>query len=367
MKPRRRLFYKYVVPIISIVVVALGASGAIGIYFSYKETRNALLALQQEKAASAAQRIEQFVKEIEHQIGWTALPQIVEGVSPLELRRFDYAKLQRQVHAITEATYIRADGCLQVQTSRLAMERLGDCLEDLSKDARFAGARGGRTYFGPVYFRKETEPYMAIAVRAGREGAGVTAVEVNLKFMWEVIQRIRIGRTGYAYVVNAEGHLIAHPDRYGQERSQAQFAQSPQMVIVLGRLTQRAVGHIRHQHRPAADAVRQPADANDAAGGEHAGEAERAGRHQRVEAALDEIGDRVGHDAVGGDCRCHVGEEQAPEGAGAQRRGDGPASGHPFRRLRAQRASSVTHGFSRAAIVPQRRPPEQAGKEGDRE
>ena len=100
MKPRRRLFYKYVVPIIGIVVLALAASGGIGIYYSYKETRSALLALQREKAAGAAVCIEQFVREIERQIGWTALPQIQEGANPLELRRFDYVKLGRQVPAI---------------------------------------------------------------------------------------------------------------------------------------------------------------------------------------------------------------------------------------------------------------------------
>ncbi len=211
MKPRRRLFYKYVVPIITIVTVALAASGGIGIYSSYQETRAALLALQREKAAAAAMRIEQYVREIEHQIGWTALPQLSEDANPLEQRRFDYIKLQRQVADITESNYIRADGCLQVVYSRLAMERVGECLENLSADARFAEARAGKTYFGPVYFRKETEPYMAIAMRAGREG-GVTAVEVNLKFLWEVVQQIKIGKTGYAYVVNKDGHLVAHPD-----------------------------------------------------------------------------------------------------------------------------------------------------------
>ncbi len=211
MKPRRRLFYKYVVPIIAIVVVALAASGAISIYFSYQETRNALIVLQREKAAAAAARIENFVREIEHQIGWTALPQIAEGANPLELRRFDYVKLLRQVPAITEASFIDRDGREQVRVSRLAMDVLG-AGGDLSQDPRFVGARAGKTYFGPVYFRKETEPYMAIAMRAGREGAGVTAVEVNLKFIWEVIQQIKIGQKGHAYVVDKEGHLVAHPD-----------------------------------------------------------------------------------------------------------------------------------------------------------
>jgi signal transduction histidine kinase len=209
---QRRLFYKYVVPIIGIVVVALSASGGISIYFSYQETRNALVALQREKAIAAAARIENFVREIEHQIGWTALPQIIEGANPLELRRFDYVKLARQVPAITESIYISPDGCVRVLESRLDMSRMGDCLEQLSKDPRFTMAKTGKTYFGPVYFRKDTEPYMAIAMRAGREGAGVTAVEVNLKFIWDVVQRIKVGKKGLAYVLDKDGHLLAHPD-----------------------------------------------------------------------------------------------------------------------------------------------------------
>jgi signal transduction histidine kinase len=212
MAARRRIYRKYLALIIALVATALVLSGAIGIHFSSLETRNSLIALAGEKAASAAGRIEQFVKEIEHQIGWTALPQIVESEDPKVLRRNDYDRLLKQVQAITEAAYIHGNGCLQVEISRLKIMRMADCLEDFSGDPRFAGARGGATYFGPVYFRKETEPYMTIAMRAGREGAGVTAVEVNLKFMWEVIQRIRIGETGIAYVVDRNGSLLAHPD-----------------------------------------------------------------------------------------------------------------------------------------------------------
>ena len=210
--PRRRLFYKYVALIVALVAGALLVSGAISVYSTYQETRRTLLVLAAEKAAAAATRIEQFVKEIENQIGWTALPQIVEDSDPLVLRRNDYVKLTRQVQAITEASFIDAQGREQVSVSRLKMDELAKSA-DLSQDPRFLGARGGKTYFGPVYFRKETEPYMAIAMRAGRgDGAGVTAVEVNLKFIWEVIQRIKIGDTGFAYVVTKDGNLVAHPD-----------------------------------------------------------------------------------------------------------------------------------------------------------
>ena len=208
--PRGRLFRKYVLVIIALVGGALLVSGSISVYISYQETRNSLLELEREKARAASDRIEQFVREIEHQIGWTALPQVVEGANPMELRRFDFVKLLRQVPAITEAAFIDAQGKEQLRVSRLAMDSVASS-EDLSEDPRFVQAKSGRTFFGPVYFRKETEPYMSISIPAARAG-GVIAVEVNLKFIWDVITRIRIGRSGFAYVVNREGHLVAHPD-----------------------------------------------------------------------------------------------------------------------------------------------------------
>ena len=83
---------------------------------------------------------------------------------------------------------------------------------DLSQDPKFREAKGGKTWYSPVYFRKETEPYMTISRPAGGAAGGTTVAEVNLKFVWEVVSRIQIGKAGLAYVVNSAGTLIAHPD-----------------------------------------------------------------------------------------------------------------------------------------------------------
>ena len=70
--PRWRLFPKYATLIIAVVAGVLVVSGAINLVFSWREIQAHLVALQMEKAQGAATRIEQYVLDIEHQIGWTA-------------------------------------------------------------------------------------------------------------------------------------------------------------------------------------------------------------------------------------------------------------------------------------------------------
>ena len=211
MIPRWRLFTKYAAFIIALVSAALVVSGGVSLYFSYRENQEHLVTLQREKALAAATRIEQYIGDIEHQLGWTALPQVGSGANPAEQRRYEYLKLLRQAPAITEVAWIDATGREQLRVSRLAMDIVAASVE-YAADPRFLEAKGGKTWFSPVYFRKETEPYMTISRPAGGAGGGVTVAEVNLKFVWEVVSRIQIGKAGLAYVVNSAGTLIAHPD-----------------------------------------------------------------------------------------------------------------------------------------------------------
>jgi len=206
---RWRLFPKYATLIIALVGGMLVASGGISLYFSYSENQQHLVALQHEKAQAAAERIEQYIFDIEHQLGWTALPQVGAGTDPIEQRRLEYLKLLRQAPAITEVLWIDASGRAQLRVSRLAMDVIGEGT-DLSRDPKFVEARSGKTWYSPVYFRKETEPYMTLSRPAG--SGGVTVAEVNLKFVWDVVSRIRIGQAGLAFAVDSSGTLIAHPD-----------------------------------------------------------------------------------------------------------------------------------------------------------
>jgi len=208
---RGSLFRKYAVLFVALVSGALLVSGLLETYFSYRENRDALVALEQEKALGAAATIQQFVKGVEQQIGWTTQPPIVAPSAAMEQRRSDYFRLLRQVLAVTEVSYIDPRGLEQLRVSRLAMDVVAS-KTDYSQDPRFLQPKAGRAYFSPVYFRKESEPYMTIALAGSGKESGVTAAEVNLKFIWDVVSQIRVGREGRAYVVDSRGALIAHPD-----------------------------------------------------------------------------------------------------------------------------------------------------------
>jgi signal transduction histidine kinase len=208
-KIRSRLFTKYVALFVAVVGVALLSNGIFEVFFYYREHKAALIRIQHEQAEAAAAKIGQFIKEIESQLGWTT--QLPWSASSLENRRFDALRLLKQVPAITELAQLDSTGKERLRVSRLAMDVV-DSGADFSKDPKFKEAVAHKVYYGPVYFRRESEPYMTLSLAGTRKDAGVSIAEVNLKLIWELVSQIKVGEGGHAYVVGAQGRLIAHPD-----------------------------------------------------------------------------------------------------------------------------------------------------------
>jgi signal transduction histidine kinase/HAMP domain-containing protein len=209
LKMRGRLFTKYVALFVAVVCVALMTNALLEIWFFYQEHKTSLIRIQREQAEAASGKIGQFVRETEAQLGWTTQLPWIE--STLEQRRVDAVRLLRQVPAITELAQIDPSGMERLRVSRLATNVI-DTHIDASKDPKFLEAIARKTYYGPVYLRSESEPYMTLALAGDRRDAGVTVAEVNLKFIWDVVSQIKVGEKGQAYVVDGTGRLIAHPD-----------------------------------------------------------------------------------------------------------------------------------------------------------
>jgi two-component system, NtrC family, sensor kinase len=205
---RGRLRPKFVLVFTTVVCVALISTAAFEVLFSFQDRKAALIRIQHEQAEAAAGEIAEFMKNIEDQLAWTthapwatALP----DQQGLDLWRM----MLRQVPAITDLSLIDASGREALRVSRLSLDEI-DSRIDYSKDPKFFEASPSRPYRSAVYFRAGSEPYMTIAVRS--RNANVSVAEVNLKFIWDVVSRIKVGEHGQAYVVDGRGRLIAHPD-----------------------------------------------------------------------------------------------------------------------------------------------------------
>lgn len=206
-KPRRRLFRKYVLFFVGVVLLALLSTTYLEYRYLVRDYTGFSVRLQRERAQAAADQIDHFVKDIESQIAWTT--QLPWNAATIDEWRLDAARLLRQVPAITEYAKVDASGKELLAVSRLAPDRLGS-RADFSRDPRFTVANTNGIYRSSVDFRRNSEPYMSIAIRGPGNDIGIA--EVNLKFIWDLVSQIRVGESGRAYAVDDKGRVIAHPN-----------------------------------------------------------------------------------------------------------------------------------------------------------
>ena len=202
--------------LISVVLISGGliTSGLSELYFRYRESTADLVRLQQEITSGAASKIQQFIQEIERTTrGATKSRQITDkGLSPEY--EFELRRLLVIAPAITEAMAIDGNGISQVAVSRFTSFLPRGKKIDSALPAQESVGQG-KSYFSPVYFYRGSEPYMTITVPIERYAGrviGMLQVQVNLKYVWDLVSKLKVGTGGYAYAVARNGDLIAHPD-----------------------------------------------------------------------------------------------------------------------------------------------------------
>jgi len=208
---RGGLFRKYAAVLILLVGGMLLLSSLVSIYFSYQQTKATLVGLERQQTLAAASRIGQLVTRIEWQLRAVMQVPLDDPRMARAQREVDFLRLLRDVPAISEIVQLDSTGELQLLISRFAPNEIGS-RRGLAQDPRYVRTRIGRTYFGPVYFRNESEPHLTIAVPWGDGAPEVAAADINLSALREVVSQARVGTAGYVYVVDDHGYLIAHPD-----------------------------------------------------------------------------------------------------------------------------------------------------------
>lgn len=208
---RRSLFRKYFLVLFAAVIFPMAASGISDAWFSYGDQRAIHSALLRSEATSAADKIESFLDGITVQVGSTLnLTWTTDG---LRQHRLLAVRAMNQARGIVAISFIDGTGAERLHVSRIGSNRT-EGGADRSGDPAVVGAKSVKVWYGPVtYLQDNSEPFISMAM-AGYRGGDVektVVAEISLKPVWLIVSKIRVGRSGQAFVVDQTGRIIAHP------------------------------------------------------------------------------------------------------------------------------------------------------------
>jgi signal transduction histidine kinase len=213
-KKRRSLSVTISISFLSFVLTSLLVSGIMGTLFSFQTQRDIVFSQQQHIAQNAANIVGGFIQEkliameITSEMFNPAFAPIKEQERMLNL-------LLGHHPAFRQLILINSKKQKSVVVSRLSRQASGNLGNSIERDLYTWFGRDKR-YISPVYVDGITsEPMVIIAVPAKDvfgDIQGALVAEVNLKFMWDLMVNLRIGKTGQAYVVDRQGRLIASGD-----------------------------------------------------------------------------------------------------------------------------------------------------------
>lgn len=207
------------VTLLAIAIFILSAavlliSGGLQIYYNYQTQREIVFSQQQLIAQDAALSVSQFIQE-KFGVLETAVNLVrVAEVSPAEQKRVLENALGVQ-SAFRQLVLFDAEGQVLAQSSRLTQVKFAAFLERIPEDLLTQVQQTDR-YISPVIIDEATsEPLVIVAVPAFSilgDFQGMMAAELNLKFMWDLVDQLEVGETGQAYVVDRQGNLLAFND-----------------------------------------------------------------------------------------------------------------------------------------------------------
>jgi signal transduction histidine kinase len=212
---RGRIVRRYFLIFATLIGGSLIISVLMEMGFRYQETRQSLEIVHRQMAELAALRIRNYIEEVAQAVRLAAQPRKLTDGRLGDDYIAELRNLLKNVPAIRDVVALSLDGREELRLSRIGPS-LPDTRADHASDPAFVAAKSGQTYFGPVIFPPDSfEPRIVIAapIEPFRgEVIGVLSAEVNVRYVWDVVQEIHVGDTGYAYVVSATGALVAHPE-----------------------------------------------------------------------------------------------------------------------------------------------------------
>ena len=194
--------------------IVLLIASSLDIYFNFRSQQNLVIAQQRLIAQEAANSVKGFIQK-KFEILQTANSIGDLAISSHEQQKLVLDKLLGLEPAFRQLILLNAQARELQRVARVSKLALSQSIETFEIEL-FSHASKGEKYVSPVYIDNVTsEPLMIMAVPITDVFGvfhGILTAEVNLKFMWDLVDSIKIGKRGVAYVVDKQGNLIAFGD-----------------------------------------------------------------------------------------------------------------------------------------------------------
>ena len=206
-RPHHRLVWKYTAVVGILVTAAILSVGVTEVYFSSEDAKRIVTDLEADNAAAAAVSIDELLQGI--------LGDLNSVAGPTDDRLLLFQGLLKREKQLTELVYLDARGrdCVHAYSFEVNEINTRTCGLDDPERSALIGARAGPWFFGQVVVNpRDNRPHLTVAVAERSPGLGAIVADVDLRSVLDAIDRARIGAAGYAYAVDDQGSLIAHPD-----------------------------------------------------------------------------------------------------------------------------------------------------------
>jgi GAF domain-containing protein/HAMP domain-containing protein len=213
-KTSRSLTATLTIAFLVLGVAVLLVAGGFQLFFSVRAQQESVARRQQFIAQDAANTVVNFIQE-KFGLLEAAAKLSDPRLTSQEERARVLANLLGLDLAFRHLTLLDAQGREVVESSRRAQAEPGRLLEQAGADVLIR-VQQGRRYVSPVYVDDATsEPMVILAVPVidvFGDFQGTLMAEVNLKSMWDLVDRLEVGEGGLVYVVDRYGNLIAFGD-----------------------------------------------------------------------------------------------------------------------------------------------------------
>lgn len=226
----RKLWVRIAIILLAIVTVPVVLLGILLIDTSQKAVRNSVLNNYQQLVTRTAEEIGLFIRRPQDILDTTAVMLGVVYPAPWKQETILVELVLNQpifMHVVS--VDLSGNVLASSEPARgLRWDYPKEALEEVIKS---------KTYTSRVKFLNNHTPFTTLAVSIKQMGktTGALIAEVNLRDMWEIVDNIRIGETGRAFLVSNDGTLIAHPDKKKVLRNENLKSQKEVQLVLAGR------------------------------------------------------------------------------------------------------------------------------------